>query len=998
MEPARVAGDSAPKTRQQWFQDLAQAAWRQGQDALAAGDVALGRRFLERAHRIGPEDATIALSLASLHLRAGALSDAAALLTTMLPRHDVREVWLTLAAARHGLGDASGAATALARALSEHVLPPNDQIDRLAQAIGAASGAAGWCGLGPDGRLAMHRAVPGRLTLFCNGRRLRAADLAAPPIHETAAKVDIAIAGRPLLGSPLRIARMRRAEGLVEAKDGGLSGWVWHPGDPDTDPVLTIAGSSRRNALTVVADDTDMVGSTPFSRPRRFHVSASDLAGLFGRLHVLTRDGRDLPGSPLDPGSDQRATAASARAVGALFPATARQLVPFPSGIVPAAPANARGTPAAARPAPDRPVALVVPVYAGLRLTMDCLDAVFATVPSDSRIIVVDDASPEPELPAALDTLRQSGRIQLLRHTANTGFPCAANTGLRAALALRGRPDIVLLNSDTVVAPGWLTGLRAVVHATPDIGTATPLSNDATILSYPDATRPNAPPETRRLARLARLAAAANPDVAIDIPTAVGFCMYIRRECLRDVGLFREDMFAQGYGEENDFCIRARHLGWRHVGVPGVYVAHRGGASFGAASAPLIGRNLAVLERLHPGYHALIAAFQREDPLAGARRRLDMARWPEGRSKAGAAILVTHESGGGVERVVRARCAALRAQGRRPIVLRPVLAESGDKTYRPGLCAVGEVDGGFPNLRFAIPAELPALARLLRGDRPVLMEVHHLLGHSHDITRLAGMLGIPSEIHIHDYAMYCPRITLVGREGRYCGEPEDGGNCEACVADLGSNIEEDISVAGLRARSAQDLAAARRVVVPSADLATRWRRHFPATEPVVEALEDDADLPPIAQLNHAGPRHVCVVGAIGTEKGYDILLACARDAASRRLPLAFTVVGHTPDDARLMNTGRVFVTGPYRDEHVVELIREQGAHLAWLPSIWPESWCFTLGHSWRAGLGVAAFDIGAPAERIRRTGRGWVLPLGLPPPAINNSLLAITTVAGDERC
>ena len=138
--------------------------------------------------------------------------------------------------------------------------------------------------------------------------------------------------------------------------------------------------------------------------------------------------------------------------------------------------------------------------------------------------------------------------------------------------------------------------------------------------------------------------------------------------------------------------------------------------------------------------------------------------------------------------------------------------------------------------------------------------------------------------------------------------------------------------------------------------------------------------------------------AIGTEKGYDILLACARDAASRRLPLSFTLVGHTPDDARLMDTGRVFVTGPYRDEHVVELIREQRAHLAWLPSIWPESWCFTLGHSWRAGLGVAAFDIGAPAERIRRTGRGWVLPLGLPPPAINNSLLAITTVAGDERC
>ena len=59
--------------------------------------------------------------------------------------------------------------------------------------------------------------------------------------------------------------------------------------------------------------------------------------------------------------------------------------------------------------------------------------------------------------------------------------------------------------------------------------------------------------------------------------------MYIRRECLDAAGLFRADVFAQGYGEENDFCLRARHLGWRHVAVPGVFVAHLGGRSFGSA-------------------------------------------------------------------------------------------------------------------------------------------------------------------------------------------------------------------------------------------------------------------------------------------------------------------------------------------------------------------------------------------------------------------------------
>ena len=42
----------------------------------------------------------------------------------------------------------------------------------------------------------------------------------------------------------------------------------------------------------------------------------------------------------------------------------------------------------------------------------------------------------------------------------------------------------MLLNSDTLVAPGWLEALRAVAYSAPDIGTVTPLSNDATIVTY----------------------------------------------------------------------------------------------------------------------------------------------------------------------------------------------------------------------------------------------------------------------------------------------------------------------------------------------------------------------------------------------------------------------------------------------------------------------------------------------------------------------------------
>jgi len=646
-------------------------------------------------------------------------------------------------------------------------------------------------------------------------------------------------------------------------------------------------------------------------------------------------------------------------------------------------------------------VAVVVPVYRGLEMTRRCLDAVLATVAEGSVVVAVDDATPEPALAALLDELLAGGRIRLLRHTANRGFPASANAGLRLAARLAPGADLVLLNSDTLVTPGWIDGLRAAVHAAGDIGTATPLSNDATILSYPDATRANPVPQGVALVRLARLAARANAGVAVDLPTAVGFCMYIRRECLAATGVFREDLFAQGYGEENDFCIRAGHLGWRHVGVPGVYVAHAGGQSFGAATSPLVARNLAVLERLHPGYGAVIAAFLAADPLAAARRRLDVSRWAAGRRKGGAAILVSHDSGGGVERVVRERCAALRSTGRRAIVLRPVAdrlraGPQGGQAYRGGLVRVDDGEGAaHPNLVFAIPGELDALARLLRADRPDVLEVHHLLGHDHAVLRLAGLLGIAEEVHLHDYAWFCPRVTLLGAERRYCGEPDDPRVCDACVADAGRAIEEDISTAALRARSSRDLGRARRVVAPSADSAARMRRHFPGLAPVVLALEDDAAsvavgqaLPPRA-VTPGARRRVAVIGGIGAEKGFDVVLAAARDAALRNLPLEFVLVGHSTDDRRLLDTGRVAVTGGYREGEGEMLVRAQLPHLAWLPSIWPETWCFTLGVAWRAGLRVAVFDIGAQAERVRATGQGWVLPLGLPAAAINNALLAM---------
>lgn len=850
----------------------------------------------------------------------------------------------------------------------------------------AAAGRPGWCALAPDGVVLFGPEEGAKLTLMLDERRVprqrQEATLLLPRRWEKARRLQVFAGDREFLGSPIRIDDLRRLVGCVEARAGALVGWAWYPADPAAAPELAIARAGLRvPAWRFVADGAieglrglksalAKIRWSPFARPRAFIVPAArlrELGGLSGLVSVRGRGGQDLLGSPLDPRRSEHIRG------GMLRPRPGR---PGPAS---KAPAGAR------QGAIADEVDVIVPVHDAAEVALPCLASVLRSLPPFARLIVVDDGSADPKLIRTLECYADDARLTLLRNARPCGFPAACNRGLRA---IRPNADTVLLNSDTLVAPGWIDGLRAALACSPDAATATPFSNNATIMSYPDPEGGNPVPNGPETARLAALAAHLFHGEAVEIPTGVGFCLYIRGRALAEVGRFRGDLFAQGYGEETDLCLRARAIGWRHIAAPGVFVTHAGGASFGAAGAALRARNDALLHRLHPEYRALLARHHAADPLFSFRRRFDAARFTAEHGRGGAVILITHARGGGVLRVVGERAAALRRRGFRPIVLFPTTLAGAEKA---ALVSEGAAQG-FPNLRFAIPRELAALTELLASARPRYAECHHLVGHDHRLLELCTRLRIPFDFIAHDYAAFCPRITLVDREGRYC-ETDSHGLCPASAAEAKAELEEAISPARLVRRSHAELARARRIIAPSHDAAARFRRQFPGLAVRIRRHENDAALPPLRARSFGRPRIIAVIGAIGRAKGYDVLLAAARDAAERDLPLRFVLVGYSMDDAPLLETERVFVTGPYREGAAAGLIEEARADLAFLPSIWPETWCFTLTEAWRAGLGVAAFDLGAQAERIGASRRGWLLPPGLAPRAVNDALLALVPLA-----
>lgn len=263
---------------------------------------------------------------------------------------------------------------------------------------------------------------------------------------------------------------------------------------------------------------------------------------------------------------------------------------------------------------------VLLPIHNALDALDACLAALDRTLPAGSRVHLADDASTDPRLPQLLADWRARTRLAVscVRRDANLGFPGNCNL----AFAETGEDDLVLLNSDTLPTPGWLQQIARCAAGDARIASITPWSNHAEICSFPRFCENNPLPDPAEADAIAE-AAAAQPRLDYpELPTAVGFCMYLRRAALRQLGGFDAATFGRGYGEENDWCLRAEAMGWKHVLCDGAYVAHRGGASFGPLGLGPGGDNLARLNARWPGYNERIARFILADPLRPQRERL----------------------------------------------------------------------------------------------------------------------------------------------------------------------------------------------------------------------------------------------------------------------------------------------------------------------------------------------------------------------------------------
>lgn len=231
----------------------------------------------------------------------------------------------------------------------------------------------------------------------------------------------------------------------------------------------------------------------------------------------------------------------------------------------------------------NKSIDIIIPIYNAL----DYLKlAVQSVLQKDAghpfHLYLINDCSPDPEISKYLKTITDK-RVTVLENAENLGFSGTCNRGMQLS-----KSDVILLNSDTEVTEGWLGKIVACAYSHPKIGTVSPHTNSgAGLLNIPDFyQRSNPLPEGYDLDNWARVY---NEISLYSYPrslTNVGYCLFIKRDLLNQIGYLDKETFGRGYGEETDLCLRAHEAGWLNVNDDSSFIQHEGkSASFTSAEA-----------------------------------------------------------------------------------------------------------------------------------------------------------------------------------------------------------------------------------------------------------------------------------------------------------------------------------------------------------------------------------------------------------------------------
>jgi GT2 family glycosyltransferase len=206
--------------------------------------------------------------------------------------------------------------------------------------------------------------------------------------------------------------------------------------------------------------------------------------------------------------------------------------------------------------------------------TTACLDALAAELSDSVQVHVLDNGSAPDDVRAlAAAVAAHAERITLLRSDVNLGFAGGMNRLLQAALDDARVDEVLLLNSDTVPATGFVAALRARLQ---------PESRVDMVAANLRNRNGGADSLGITLYRSTLASNRKREDEILLGPS--GGCALLTRRLLEDLRASHGEWFDERffcYAEDTDLVLRARWLGYQPAYAPDARVEHAGSLSSG---------------------------------------------------------------------------------------------------------------------------------------------------------------------------------------------------------------------------------------------------------------------------------------------------------------------------------------------------------------------------------------------------------------------------------
>lgn len=640
-----------------------------------------------------------------------------------------------------------------------------------------------------------------------------------------------------------------------------------------------------------------------------------------------------------------------------------------------------------------RPVTVVVPIFNAFEAVIECLSSLERTLSGEARVLLIDDASPDPRIGELLATYAERPGFEVVTNEVNLGYTCTVNK----AINLCAPTDVVLLNSDTVTTSRWLENLRYAAYAQPRVATVTAMSDHAGAFSAPEmgTFNPVAPHLDRE--SHARLVVQAQAGRLLEVPTGNGFCMYMRRSAIDAIGTFDEQKFPRGYGEENDFCMRALRCGWLNLVCDKAYVFHKRSQSFQGEKEALMLAGAAQLGQDYPEYRLLTQRF-RDAEFSHVRylARKAMAKARSSDALPRLLYVISTQTGGTPQTNMdlmrsmkgRYQCYLLRCDAK-------IITWSKLVNDKLEVLETHELAQPINPVNHRSREYDHVVLDMMYRHSIDLIHIRHIGWHSLGLSESAKALGLPVVYSSHDFYAVCPSLKLMDEQLKTCGgrcTPGEG----ACQIELwpanSLPVLKHQYVHRWQDMLGEFLSHCDRVIT-TADSAARILGDIHAPlHGRVTVIPHGRDFTEFSSVNRrpvpGGRIRILVPGNISRSKGAELIKDMAELDTGDRLEFHF--LGQVWDGLKGIGVHH----GTYERAQFTAKVEAIAPHLGVVLSMWPETYCHTLTEMWASGLPVLGFDVGAVGERLHASGAGWPVPLGVTAAGLVERLI---TAADDQQ-